>query len=493
MSQQAQDEKSFHSDEKQSYDAPTMYGDREEANKMSPELQAAEKSLIRKFDFIYVMPCIAILNFLQFFDKSALNYSALLGIKEDTHITDSQFSWLGSIFYLGYLIYQVPNTYFVQRLPIGRYIGSLIVIWGVVLTVTCLSKDFSQLAALRFLLGFFEAGIYPCCIMIISSMYRRNEQAGRLGLVYICNGLAMAVGGLVGYGIGHMMGVRGMNAWQWIMIILGAVTIAFGLFCFFLLVDNPSSKLLRLTPEQEKVVELRTIDNATVITKEIKFHHMIEALKEPRYYCFIFASLLFNLQNGALNTFSSIITAGFGFSSLNAILLTVPSGVVDCIYIVIAIWFNRRYGQTIHLACVLLGITILGLILLIVIPVPQVKLIGLYMCWSFCAAYVLFLTALANNVSGYTKKIFYSSSVMVFYTIGNFAGPQMMVAKQKPLYLGGMIGYIAADAICIILLQISRYVMAKSNKRRLDNPSSDKVDVNQDLTDKEDPHFIYRL
>jgi ACS family allantoate permease-like MFS transporter len=98
------------------------------------------------------------------------------------------------------------------------------------------------------------------------------------------------------------------------MIILGSVTIVFGVFCFFLLVDSPTSKFLRLTPEQEQVVKLRTIDNATVITNEIKYHQMIEALKEPRFYCFIFASLLFNLQNGALSTFSSIITAGFGFS-----------------------------------------------------------------------------------------------------------------------------------------------------------------------------------
>lgn len=93
--------------------------------------------------------------------------------------------------------------------------GILIIFWGVVLTLTCLAKDFSQLAALRFLLGFFEAGVYPCCIMLISSMYRRTEQAGRIGSVYICNGIAMAVGGLVGYGIGHMVGVGGMNAWQW--------------------------------------------------------------------------------------------------------------------------------------------------------------------------------------------------------------------------------------------------------------------------------------
>ncbi|GAN07299.1 MFS allantoate transporter protein [Mucor ambiguus] len=480
-------------EEKHLDDAHTVYSDEEKSNEMTPELVAAEKKLVWKLDYLYVMPCIAILNFLQFFDKSALNYSSVLGIKEDTGISSAQFAWLGSIFYLGYLLYQVPNTYLIQRLPIGRYIGTLIVIWGVVLTVTCKAKNFSQLAALRFLLGFFEAGIYPCCIMIVSSLYRRSEQAGRIGCVYICNGIAMAIGGLVGYGIGHMMGVHGMNAWQWIMIILGAVTVVFGLFCFFLLVDNPKSKFLKLTTDEKKVAELRTIDNATIITKEIKWHHMVESLKEPRYYCFIFASLLFNLQNGALNTFSAIITAGFGFSSLNAILLTIPSGVVDCIYIAFAIWYNRKYGNTLHLACIMLGICILGLILLIVIPIPQVKLVGLYMCWSFCAGYVLFLTALANNVSGYTKKIFYSSSVMVFYTIGNFAGPQMIVESQKPLYLGGMIGYIAADAICIALLQIARYTMAKSNKQRLENPAKEKIDPTQDLTDKENPHFLYRL
>lgn len=88
-------------------------------------------------------------------------------------------------------------------------------LWGMVLAVTSEAKNFSQLAALRFLLGFFEAGIYPCCIILISTMYRRREQAGRLGVVYICNGLAMAFGGLIGYGVGNMTDVRDKSPWQW--------------------------------------------------------------------------------------------------------------------------------------------------------------------------------------------------------------------------------------------------------------------------------------
>lgn len=98
------------------------------------------------------------------------------------------------------------------------------------------------------------------------------------------------------------------------MVILGAVTIAFGFICFFCLVDNPRSRFLRLTDEQKQIVEERLRDNAVVKSKEVKYYQIYEALKEPRYYCFIFASLLINLQNGALNTFSSIITQGFGFS-----------------------------------------------------------------------------------------------------------------------------------------------------------------------------------
>lgn len=90
--------------------------DSEASSEMTPELKSAEKSLLYKLDFLYVMPCIAILNFLQFFDKSALNYSAVLGIKEDTNLSGNQFSWLGSIFYLGYLIYQVSILHIMYRI-----------------------------------------------------------------------------------------------------------------------------------------------------------------------------------------------------------------------------------------------------------------------------------------------------------------------------------------------------------------------------------------
>ncbi|KAI8339466.1 major facilitator superfamily domain-containing protein [Chlamydoabsidia padenii] len=453
---------------------------------------AEEKALVRRLDFFYVMPCIALMNFFQYFDKSALSYSAVLNIMQDTHIDSNQFSWLGSIFYLGYLVFQVPNSILLQRFPIGRYVGIIIVLWGMVLAVTATAKDFSQLAALRFLLGFFEAGIYPCCLMIISTMYRRREQAGRIGWIYICNGIAMAVGGLIGYGIGHMQGVHGMSGWQWVMIILGVVTIVFGIFCFFLLIGDPSHPFISRTPEIKAIVAERTRDNAVARTREIKVSHMIESVKELRFWCFIFASMLLNMQNGALGTFSTLITSSFGFERLNSILLTIPSGVADIIYIVVAITVNRRWGKTLPMASALLIWSTVGLILLITIPYAKAKLLGLYMCWGFAAAYVLLLTSLANNVTGYTKKIFYSSCTIVLYTIGNFAGPLMTMNQPAP-YVGGMIGFCVANVLAVILMMIAHYSMLRENRRRLASTSERKFDVLDDLTDRENTNIIYRL
>lgn len=102
----------------------------------------------------------------------------------------------------------------------------------------------------------------------------------------------------------------------------------------------------------------------------------------------------------------------------------------------------------------------------------------------------MLLTVVANNVAGYTKKVFYSSSIMIFYTLGNFIGPFMMVDSQKPLYIGGMIGFIAADFICILLYMYLRWTMIRENRRRLALPA--KMEVVDDMTDIENKNYIYR-
>ena len=98
------------------------------------------------------------------------------------------------------------------------------------------------------------------------------------------------------------------------MIILGACTVFMGIVSFFFLVDNPKSKVLNLNAEQEILVEERTRDNAVVRTTTIKMHQIKEALTELRFWCFCFACMFINLQNGALTIYNAQLVQDFGFN-----------------------------------------------------------------------------------------------------------------------------------------------------------------------------------
>lgn len=408
--------------------------------------------------------------------------------------------------------------------------------WGLVLLCTAFVTNFSQVAALRFLLGFFEAGIYPCLTLLISTFYRRAEQVVRLGAFWICNGFALFTGGLVAYGIGHMTNIAGLKAWQWyviflhdllqhahksiarLMIILGSATILMGIITFLFLIDTPKSPALQLNAEQELLVEERTKDNATVRTTEIKREQIMEAIKEIRFWCYSFACLLINLQNGAMTIYNGQIAQSFGFNvrnpaqltkyfmlihiylwqQLQSMLLTAGAGGSTVVFIVIAIVAVRKTQQTIYTACALTAVNIIGLILLLVIPITQLKLIGFYLAWSYCSVYVLLITSVSNNVTGYTKKIFYNGVLMLFYTIGNAVGPLMMV---KPPFIEGMLGYLVANCLVFILFLVARWRMAVANSRRLllmghssnVNMVPAHTYIQEDISDEQDQSFIYIL
>lgn len=92
---------------------------------------------------------------------------------------------------------QIPNSYMMQRLPLGKLVGTIVFVWGIIIALTSLGKNFSQLAGLRFLLGLFEACVNPNFMLLTSIFYRKQEVASRLGAWWLVNGLCSSFGGLV--------------------------------------------------------------------------------------------------------------------------------------------------------------------------------------------------------------------------------------------------------------------------------------------------------
>jgi MFS family permease len=137
-------------------------------------------------------------------------------------------------------------------------------------------------------------------------------------------------------------------------------------------------------------------------------------------------------------------------------------------------------------------VTLLGCIILAAVPgVP--KLVGFYLAWSMTGTNALIQTLISNNVSGYTKRVFYNASGMVAMTVGNFIGPLLMRKEQAPSYIGAMIAFSISNAVIIVCIIIAYILMKKENNRRLANPSTTKHNIYLDLTDKQDRNIIYKL
>ncbi|KAI8061073.1 major facilitator superfamily domain-containing protein [Gongronella butleri] len=452
----------------------------------------AEQKLVKKINWT-VLPFIWFIVFIQFADKSALSGAAVLGMLEETGTSPTQYSLLGSIFFVGYIAYQLPNSFIIQRLPISKYLGTLLVFWGISVACTALCHTFGQLAACRILLGLFEAGTYPCLFILVNAMYRRQEQSAIYGFLYMSNGSGTIISALITYGIVNMKDTHGISLWRWNYIIFGVMTVLTGIVTFFFMPDIPLSRWFRLTEDEKEIVEQRIQDNSVVRNREVKVYQYWECLKEPRFYLIGLATFANHLSNGGLVVFSTPFVKTLGFSSVDSILLQMPSAAVSVLFCFVGVFIHRKTNSYVIAAAVCSGIAMIGCILLVCLPHSTIKLLGYYPSWACSGSYVMLLTMVASNVSGYSKKLFYNAMVMIMYTLGNFAGPLIMLSYEAPVYRTGMITFAAGNLTVFLCIATTSYLASRTNKERLRNGPVGETDAHLNLTDREDPNFIYKL
>lgn len=71
-----------------------------------------------------LLPVMAVSYMFQFLDKSALSFTAILGLRDDLHLTSQEFSWVSAIYYFGYLVATAPASLVMMRWRVGNTIGS---------------------------------------------------------------------------------------------------------------------------------------------------------------------------------------------------------------------------------------------------------------------------------------------------------------------------------------------------------------------------------
>lgn len=255
------------------------------------------RRLERKID-LTILPYLAVCYAFFYIDKTTLSYAAIFGIREDLHLVGTQYNWLSSAFYFGFLGFALPANLLLQRLPVGKFLGSMIFGWGVLLMLQSACSEFATLTVLRVLGGAAEAVSDPSFMLITSMWYTRRQQPVRMGLWYTANGFGIAIGGLLGFGIGHIKGA--LPSWKYEFLIIGALCCCWGIVMLIMLPNNPVTARGFTERERRIAVERLRVNQTGVENKHFKMYQLRECLLDPKTYFFFCLGVVGNIPNGGI-------------------------------------------------------------------------------------------------------------------------------------------------------------------------------------------------
>lgn len=473
-------------------------------------LTPQEASQLRsKIDW-HIMPLMCIMYLITFMDKTTLGEAAVLGILEDAHLTTNQYDWLGTIFYLSYLVFQYPQNLALQRFPVGKWMSINIFLWAVVLLCHTACKSFGSLLAVRFLLGMCEGAITPGFMIVTSMFYTHAEQTKRVGYWFLMNGFAVIILGFISYGLLYTHTASFMP-WQWLMIITGIITLITSVLFWFLFPDSPTTAWF-LTPA-ERVAAIRRIqvNQSGVENKRFKKEQFLETIKDPKTWLMAFFAGSANIVNSLTNQ-RQLIVAQFGFDAIQTTLLGCVDGGVEILTIWLGVVLATQPSIGRSYAGVLMYIpAILGSILVSALPFSnKIGLLFSYWISIFAIApFTIFLGWVSSITSGHTKRITTNGIVLCSYAIGNAVSQFMWKAQYQPRNHVPWAVITSCNFAAGIALVVLRFMLASENTKRERETPDDRHDavyiVDEsgverkvdkaflDLTDKENRDFRYVL
>ncbi len=286
-----------HADSKDADEALKVFQDHEgETLVLAPD---EERRLLRKIDY-NMMPLLCIVYGLNYLDKTTVSYASIMGLKTDINLVGQDYSWVASMFYFGYLIWEWPTSRLLQRFPLGKYSAFNIIMWGLVLACMAATSNFAGAMTVRFFLGIFEAAVSPGFALFTSQWYTIREQGTRTGIWFSFNGWGQILGGLIAYGIavGTKAYPLSIHSWQLLFLVIGLFTAAIGVLFLFIMPDSQLNARFLTPRERLLAVERIRINQQGVGNKHFKWYQFKEALADPVVWGFVFYSLVADIPNG---------------------------------------------------------------------------------------------------------------------------------------------------------------------------------------------------
>jgi sugar phosphate permease len=281
---------------------------------------------------------------------------------------DNRFNWALCIFYVVYLLVEVPSNILLKRIGPRFYLPLLVVGFGLVSMCMAFVRSFAGLMVARSFLGVFEGGAMPGMAFYLSTLYKREELLFRIGIYVSAASMAGAFGGLLATGLSRIppwgAGDVIIQTWRNIFFFEGIITMIAGLLAPIWLPGGPGSCKF-LSERQRRIATERLVrEHKANAEEQVNSEHVKKAVFCIHNYTCAFAFFLINITVQGLSVFMPTILSDLNWTATKAQLLTVPPYAAACIIAVgIAYISDKTKRRGIYLASFAL-LTIIGFSLL---------------------------------------------------------------------------------------------------------------------------------
>ncbi len=201
-------------------------------------LSAIEITTTRKVT-LRLVPFTMLVFFVCFIDRNNIGIASLQ-MNADIGLSASAYGFGASIFFLGYVLFEVPSNILLYRVGARLWIARIMITWGLVASAMIFVEGPKSFYTMRVLLGFAEAGLYPGVILYLSQWFPNRSRSRALSLFQIAAPLSSAIGAPLMSSLFVLDGVAGLRGWQWIFLVTGLPAVVLGFVTFWFLTDSPA-------------------------------------------------------------------------------------------------------------------------------------------------------------------------------------------------------------------------------------------------------------
>ncbi len=214
------------------------------------DLQAGDHGLAsrtRKRTMRRIVPYLMLVYLLAYVDRANLSI-AKLQMQTELGFSDAVIGLGAGIFFLGYIVLEVPGSLIVERWSARKWIARIMVSWGILATLCGFigTRVFghipvlTQFYGMRFLLGAAEAGFFPGVIVYLSHWFRAEDRTRAKAYFMMTQPLALLVSVPLSRWLMETVHPLGLAGWRWLFILEGLPSVVMGIVTLFYLKDRPN-------------------------------------------------------------------------------------------------------------------------------------------------------------------------------------------------------------------------------------------------------------